>query len=281
VAQPDEFYTFPDPSGNLVEFNPRTGEIRQAPNQRESDTPIEREPDDFGEQLATYTSVAAIFLRCLGRNPQSVMEAEGYGRFAITNNEAEREICSSPESTAWKNRKSDPLRGPGDPDPDRNAPPPPTPSGPSRIELDLLTQIAQAIADAVSSVAAAKEALQRDIEKKIAAAAPTVARATDDIGRQLAGIVSGTIPNVLTAVGEALGGVKNLVGTFLANAATVVDLAGAFRDVVAGSKDQALGFVTATASEAIDTLDKHGTSYVIDALAGPLASVAAIARRKE
>lgn len=281
MALPDERYTFPDPSGNLVEFNPRTGEIVPAPNQRETSIPIEREPDNYGEQLATYATVAAIFLRCLGRNPQSVQEAEGYGRFAITNNEAEREICGSLESTNWKNRFADPLRGPGDPDPTRNAPPPPTPSGPSTIELDLLTQIARAIENAGKSADTAARDLQREIEKKIAAVAPTVSRTTDDIGRQIAQVISGTIPNVLTTVGDALGGVQNLLGGFLKAAATVADVAGAFKDMVAGSKDAALGFFTATAVNAGDTLAREGSGYVTNAISGPLASIAALARRND
>jgi len=281
VALPDERYTFPDPSGNLVEFNPRTGEIIPAPNQRETSIPIEREPDNYGEQLATYATVAAIFLRCLGRNPQSVQEAEGYGRFAITNNEAEREICGSLESTNWKNRSADPLRGPGDPDPTRNAPPPPTPSGPSTIELDLLTQIAKAIENALRPNNGVKDQVTAEIERQLQKTAPTVPRATDDIGRQIQQVISGTIPTVLTTVGNALGGVQSLLGGFLAAAATVVDLAGAFKDMVAGSKDAALGFFTATACNAGDTLAREGSGYVTNALAGPLASIAALARRND
>ena len=281
MALPDEFYSFPDPSGNIVEFNPRTGELRDAPNQPNQAQPSENEREDDSQLPATYTTVSNIFFRCLGRYPLSPQEAEGYGRFDITNAEAEREICSSPEAVRWRNRDAFPIVPPATSEPPRNAPPPATPSGPSEVSLDLLTQIAKNIRDAITGVGKSKDELQKEIDKKIAAVAPTVGRATEDIQRQLDQIIAGTIPNVLTTVGSALGGVQNLLGGFLKAAATVADVAGAFKDMVSGSKDAALGFFTATAVKAGDTLQREGGAYVDDAVNSALATIAERARRTE
>lgn len=191
--------------------------------------------------VAISQDVVRLYQECLGRLPENDGAVEG--RIGRLYEDVKNEICNSQEAINYRASKVPVIVQPPGAVKPGDKPKESTPFIGGIPGLDaalnwLKDVLGAKLADARAAADEAAKHIQAQVDVVLSKALPAIQHAAQNLQSQLSTTVATLIPNTLSLLGAGLGGIGNLISTFLSNAADIGDIV----DVAAqGLKDHESG----------------------------------------